>query len=452
MNRQQRRALASGKPPNANAGSQQLIRAIELHRQGQLDAAEPLYRQALRSNPRHIDALHFLGVLNSQRGRHQEAADLIRRALDIDPNYADAWNNLGNVQAGMDRWDEAAAAYRHTVELAPGNSSAHFNLGVMLLRSSRNAEAVAAFQQTIALAPNMVEAHFNLGRALAGQGQLDEAVAAYKEVIRLQPTHAMAYRSRSILLYRLERSEEAIAMLQDWLAVDPANPVARHMLAAHSGQEVPERAADNYVQMLFDGMADYFDEHLHRLEYRAPELIGSAVAAGLGQPGASLDVLDAGCGTGLCGPSLRPYARRLVGVDLSPRMVERARTRGDYDDLAVAELTAFLIDHPATYDVIVSADTLVYFGELEPVMAAAAAALRSGGWLAFTVERLEDAAAADDFNLDPSGRYRHSEAYLRRVLAQAGMEIASLETVTLRLEGGQPVIGFLVTARRSPEI
>ena len=163
-------------------------------------------------------------------------------------------------------------------------------------------------------------------------------------------------------------------------------------------------------------------------------------------------MLDAGCGTGLCGPSLRPYARRLVGVDLSPRMVERARTRGDYDELAVAELTAFLIDHPATYDVIVSADTLVYFGEMEPVMAAAAAALRSGGWLAFTVERLEDAAAADDFNLDPSGRYRHSEAYLRRVLAQAEMEIASLETVTLRLEGGQPVIGFLVTARRSPEI
>lgn len=452
MNRKQRRALASEKRPGASAGSQQLTRAIELHRQGQLDAAELLYQQALRSNPRQIDALHFLGVLNSQRGRHQEAADLIRRALDIDPNYADAWNNLGNVQAGMDRWDEAAAAYRHTVELAPGNSSAHFNLGVMLLRSSRNAEAVAAFQQTIALAPNMVEAHFNLGRALAGQGQLDEAVAAYKEVIRLQPTHAMAYRSRSILLYRLERSEEAIAMLQDWLAVDPANPMARHMLAAHSGQAVPERAADNYVQTLFDGMADHFDEHLHRLEYRAPELIGSAVAAGLGQPGASLDVLDAGCGTGLCGPSLRPHARRLVGVDLSPRMVERARTRGDYDELAVAELTAFLAERTAAYDLIVSADTLIYFGRLDPVLTVAATALRPGGRLAFTVERLEDAAAADDFNLDPSGRYRHSEAYLRRVLAQAEMEIASLETVTLRLEGGQPVIGFLVTARRSPEI
>lgn len=452
MNRQQRRALASGKRSGADAGSQQLTQAIQLHRQGQLEAAESLYRQALRSDPRQIDALHFLGVLNSQRGRHQEAVDLIRRALDIDPNYADAWNNLGNVQAGMDRWDEAAAAYRHTVELAPGNPSAHFNLGVMLLRSGRDAEAVAAFQHAIALAPDLVEAHFNLGRALAGQGHLDAASAAYKEVIRLQPTHAMAYRSRSILLYRLERSDEAIAMLQDWLAVEPDNPVAKHMLAAHSGQAVPGRAADNYVQTLFDGMADHFDEHLHRLEYRAPELIGSAVAAGLGQPGASLDVLDAGCGTGLCGPSLRPYARRLVGVDLSPRMVERARTGGDYDELAVAEMTAFLIDHPATYDVIVSADTLVYFGELEPVMAATTTALRSGGWLAFTVERVAEAEASAGFGLHTSGRYRHSEAYLRRVLAQAGMEIASLETATLRLEGGQPVIGFLVTARRSPEI
>ena len=72
-----------------------------------------------------------------------------------------------------------------------------------------------------------------------------------------------------------------------------------------------------------------------------------------------------------------------------------------------------------------------------------------GGWLAFTVERLED-AAVDDFSLDPSGRYRHSEAYLRRVLALVGIAVESLEIVTLRLEGGQPVIGFLVTARKTP--
>lgn len=448
MNRKQRRTLASGKRSSGISGSEQLTEAIQLHRQGQLDAAELLYRQALRSN-RQIDALHFLGVLNSQRGRYQEAADLIRRALDLDPRYADAWNNLGNVLAGMDRWDEAAAAYQRTIELAPGNPSAHCNRGVMLLRSSRNAEAAVAFQQAIALAPELVEAHFNLGKALVAGQEYEAAIAAYRETIRLQPTHTMAYKGLGILLYRLSRGEEAATLFEDWLARDPTNPVARHMLSAHSGRDVPERAADGYVQQLFDGMADGFDEHLHRLEYRAPALVASAVATAMEKPDGSLSVLDAGCGTGLCGPSLRPYARHLLGVDLSPRMIERARVRGDYDELIVAELTAFLTGRPAAYDLIVSADTLVYFGQLEPVLTAATLALRPGGWLAFTVERLED-AAVDDFSLDPSGRYRHSEAYLRRVLALVGIAVESLEIVTLRLEGGQPVIGFLVTARKTP--
>lgn len=450
MNRKQRRAATSPAGPSANA-PEVLAQAVQSHRQGRLDEAESLYRRALRRDPRCVDALHFLGVLTSQRGRHAEADELIRQALALNPRYADAWNNLGNVLAGMDRWDEAATAYRKTVELAPGNPSAHCNLGVMLLRADRLAEAATAFQQAIALAPGLAEAHFNLGKALHAQGQYEAAIAAYRETLRRQPANAMAYKSLGLLLYKLNRTEEATALFLDWLAREPTNPVARHLLAAHSGRDAPERAADDYVQNLFDGMADGFDDHLHRLEYRAPELIAQAVVAAAGQPNGLLSVLDAGCGTGLCGPALRPYARHLVGVDLSPRMIERARTRGDYDDLVVAELTAFLATRTAVYDLIVSADTLVYFGRLEPVLTGAAVALRPAGWLAFTVERLEeDVATADGFHLDPSGRYRHAEAYLRRVLAEVGMAVETLESVTLRLEGGQPVVGFLVSARKTP--
>lgn len=450
MNRQQRRALASQERSQPAASAKGLQRAMQLHRDGKLEAAETLYRQVLQQNPREVDALHFLGVLNSQRGRQQEAAELIRRALALAPHYADAWNNLGNVLAATDCWEEAAAAYQRSSELAPINASARCNQGVMLSRAQRFEEAAAAFREAIALEPSLIEAHFNLGKALSAVGQYDPAIAAYQEVIRLQPTHAMAYRSRGILLYRLERGDEAIAMFQDWLALDPDNPVARHMLAAHSGQGVPERAADHYVQELFDGMADSFDDHLHQLDYRAPELIASAVNARFERPAGSLDVLDAGCGTGLCGPSLRPYARRLTGVDLSPRMIERARARGDYDELAVAELTAFLTDHPAAYDVIVSADTLVYFGDLQPVMAVAAVALRPGGRMAFTVERVTEAETPAGFSLHTSGRYQHSETYLRRVLDPVGLAVESLEAATLRMEGGQPVGGWVVVARRSP--
>ena len=450
MNRQQRRALTSQQRSAKDSGSEALAQAIQLHRQGQLDTAEALYRRVLQRDSRQIEALHFLGVLNSQRGRHSDAVEWIRQALDIDPRYADAWNNMGNVLAALDRWDEAADAYRRASELAPANPSARCNYGVMLLRSRRFAEAAAAFRQAIALAPDLVEAYFNLGKTLAAEGRYESAVIAYREAIRLQPDHAMAFKGLGLLLYKLNRNDEAAGLFQGWLARDPTNPVARHMLAAHSGQDVPERAADGYVRQVFDDMADSFDEHLHHLEYRAPALIASAVAATIGQPEGSLSVLDAGCGTGLCGPLLRPYAGRLVGIDLSPRMIERARTRGDYDELAVVELTAFLAGWPEAYDLIVSADTLIYFGQLEPVLTAAATALRAGGWLAFTVERIADAEASTGFELDPSGRYRHSEPYLRQALVQAGLTIESLKTVALRLEGGRPVIGFVVMACKKP--
>lgn len=449
MNRRERRTLASQQRSAKDVGAEWLSQAIQLHRQGQLGAAETLYRQALQRNSRQLDALHFLGVLHSQRGQHVEAAALIRRALAINPHYADAWNNLGNVLAAMDRWGEAADAYQRANELAPANASARCNQGVMLLRAQRFEEAAAAFREALTLEPDLIEAYVNRGKALTAQQDYENAIAAYREAIRLRPDHVLAYKALGVLLYKLNRNEEAAALFRGWLAREANNAVARHMLAAHSGQDVPERAADGYVQEVFDGMADSFDEHLHRLEYRAPDLIAAAIANQFGEFAAhTLDILDAGCGTGLCGTFLRTHARVLVGVDLSPRMVERARARSYYDELVIAELTGFLTDHPATYDLIVSADTLVYFGRLEPVLTAAAASLRANGLLAFTVERMAEAEASLGYGLDSSGRYRHSETYVREALALAGLTVASLEAATLRLEGGQPVIGFLIAARK----
>ena len=125
-------------------------------------------------------------------------------------------------------------------------------------------------------------------------------------------------------------------------------------------------------------------------------------------------------------------------------MVELARLRGDYDRLAVAELTAFLAADPARYDLVVSADTLVYFGDLDPVLAAAVTALRPGGWLAFTVEQ---GPAADGFQLARSGRYQHGEQYLRQGVHRAGLHLTLLDAVTLRLEAGRDVVGWRVLAR-----
>jgi predicted TPR repeat methyltransferase len=144
---------------------------------------------------------------------------------------------------------------------------------------------------------------------------------------------------------------------------------------------------------------------------------------------------------------LRGYARRLTGIDLSPGMLAKAKGRGSYDLLEVAELTAFMQAHRDAFDLIVSADTLVYFGDLAQALAAAAAALRAGGHLIFTVEHAADEPAAG-FRIHPHGRYSHGEAYLRRTLTAASLTPLVVARAHLRVENQIPVDGLVVTARR----
>lgn len=425
--------------------------AIGIHRAGGLDDAELLYGRILEVAPQQADATHFMGVLQHQRGRSAQAVELIRRSIALNPDVPDWHNNLGNVLLETGGVDAAADAYEEALRLAPERADIRNNLGVLRREQGRTEEAEAAYRQAIALDPKSAEAHTNLGRLLHAVGRDDEAMRSFCEALLLKPGHAPARDALGLAYYTLGRFEEAAQVYRDWLKDEPDNPAARHHLAAYSGEAVPARAADDYVETVFDRFADSFDAKLAHLHYRAPELIAQALAPLLGEPRRALDVLDAGCGTGLCGPLLAPYARRLDGVDLSQRMLNKARVREVYDTLAKAELTAFMeAAPPASHDLIVSADTLCYFGDLNAVLRAAAQALRPEGRLAFTVEAMPgDAPAADadaGFRLEHHGRYAHRDSYLRETLAQAGLAIDGLQAVHLRDEGGKPVDGWLVCA------
>jgi len=133
-------------------------------------------------------------------------------------------------------------------------------------------------------------------------------------------------------------------------------------------------------------------------------------------------------------------AARLDGIDLSPAMVEKARARGIYDHLAVADLETALGMPGPSYDLIVAADTLVYLGDLTAVFAGARARLAPDGYFLFTAER----SAGEGFELGPKRRWRHSDAYLRATAAAAGLSVAGLVAATPRQEANQPVEGFAV--------
>jgi predicted TPR repeat methyltransferase len=247
-----------------------------------------------------------------------------------------------------------------------------------------------------------------------------------------------------MLLYQSGRTSEAGQVYSEWHAREPENAKASHMAAAMSGSNVPSRASEEYVRSLFDESAASFDTSLERLDYRAPSVIGIELSRRT--DGKFATVLDAGCGTGLCGPRIRESCGHLVGVDLSSRMIDLARMRGCYDELVVSELTAFLHMRPRAFDAVVCADTLMYFGKLEEVFAAANESLCGAGWFIFTLEALGP-GVSDDFRLEVHGRYTHSENYVRHALVAAKFRIDAFTRDTFRKERGHEVPGFLVIAR-----
>lgn len=423
--------------------------AILLQKNDQLAAAGELFTRVLETAPDHARALHYAGVLAHQEGRSNDAVALIEKSLALEPDCADYHSNLGIVLQSAGRLDTAIDAFRRAIAIDPRHANAHSNLGVLLRAAGMPAEAEEAYRRAIEIAPDHIDAYTNLGVLLNGVGRTGEAAACYCKVIALRPTHREARRLLALAHCVLGDVGEAIRIFENWLDEEPDDPIARHMLAACTGRDVPARASDGFVERTFDGFAASFESKLQKLSYRAPALVAQA----LEQPGLAaskrLDVLDAGCGTGLCGPLIAPYARRLTGVDLSDGMLAHAKDKHVYDELTRGELTEYLRANPDAFDLIVAADSLVYFGDLEGVVAAAAGALRPDGLFVFTLEHTAGADPDAGYRLELHGRYSHGRAYVERLLAGAGLrpEIAEAD---LRLESGAPVAGLVVRGTRHP--
>jgi len=429
------------------AQRQLLERAVNLLRSQQVDQAEALLQSILERWPGQADAQHFLGVLRHQQGQSERALVLVRQAIEGMPTAPGPWNNLGNILVELQRFDEATDAYQRCLALDPGFTDALNNLATILRKQGLLEQSQALCRRVLAMQPNLAQAWYNLSLTLLEQGQISEGLTAHSRAIVLWPRHLQARNAVPRALVHLGRLDEAAQLYRDWLAVDPDNPVIHHHLAACTGGVVPARASDGYVERTFDAFAATFDANLSALGYRAPQLVADLLHQLVPASGPTLSIADLGCGTGLCGPLVRGIAARLEGCDLSAGMLAKAERRHVYDGLHHRELVAYLQRHAATFDALVCADTLCYFGELTQALAAAAAALREGGALVFTVEALPD-NAGEAYRLQPHGRYAHLGSYITSLLRDHGLRPDTMRREVLRLEAGRPVQGWLVGATR----
>lgn len=352
--------------------------------QGELDAAEAYYLEALEQAPDHLGVLTLLGLLLVDRGNIERAIDLLEHARDVAPPF-----------------------------------------------------------------PPILLA---LGTAYAAAGLDDLAVTAMDSAIKLDTSSTLPLERLAKHHIAMRRPREAIGLLRRILRREPGHAHARFLHAGLTGARPDDAAADPrsvelpppaLIADLFDTYAAKFDQHLvDELHYAVPTSLAALIGA-LATPDGSWRVLDLGCGTGLAGIELRPFARTLVGSDLSPRMIGRARQRGIYDELHVEDLAATLARETAV-DLIVAADVFIYVGVLEATFAACAQSLRPGGLLAFSVERSD----TDPVVLQSTLRYAHADTYIRGLADAHHFTVERAQATVLRVENGRDLPGVLYVLRR----
>jgi predicted TPR repeat methyltransferase len=287
----------------------------------------------------------------------------------------------------------------------------------------------------------------------AARGDLSGAADILQQTVELVPAFATAWFALAAIREALGDRAGAVSAFRAAGEADPEDfHGARLQLARLGAGEATPAMTEVYVRRLFDQHAASFDASLtEQLSYRAPQLLLDAVTRACGATGRPLrfaTMLDLGCGTGLAGVAFRGHVQNLVGVDLSPAMIEQARAKQIYDRLEVGELMTSLATEAARgakIDLIAAADVFVYVSDLAPVAAAVARVLTPEGLFAFTVETHDGEGAL----LQPTLRYAHSVHHVRDALEGAGLGTRVLDRASPRTEKGIPVNGLVVVAEPS---
>ena len=296
----------------------------------------------------------------------------------------------------------------------------------------------------------MADRRFEFARDLQLKGDLPAAADLLLQAIELAPNFTSAWFTLAGIREELGEREAAISAFRKAQGSDPGDRHGAGLRLMRLGAEPLAGMPQAYVQTLFDQYAPRFEASLvGDLGYRGPALLFKAVLgvrAAERKPAFFKRAIDLGCGTGLAASAFAREVDHFIGVDLSPRMIERARATGHYAELEVADMLQGLRDKPdASADLILAADAMVYVADLAPVLSEAARVVKPGGLVAFTAETHD----GEGVRLGDGLRYAHAATYVRATVEACALQLSRLEELSARNEDNVPAPGLVVVASRT---
>ena len=403
--------------------------ADEHYRAGEYDLAAEYAAQASANAPTDAEIKILSGLICLAQENTAEARICFQKALALDPRSVPALVNLANLETATGEYETAEKHYKRALELSPQNLDAHINYADMLYRQKRLPEALEEYRTAVVIDPGIPEISNNLGVILKDIGEYEEALGLFFNAFNQRPeTGEFSVNiAETLTLLHGQEPQTAVKIAQNWRRQAPDNAFAVHICAALQGKLENENN-QIYVEKLFDNFADNYELVLQKLDYGVVRSLRNFTGPVEGT------LVDLGCGTGLAGLAYQAAGTRLVGVDISEKMLTQARKKGIYKELIKADIVSWLLQKPQA-DAFVAADVFNYIGRLESVIDAAAPIK-----LAFSTE---DDHSVDTCRLTPSGRFAHNPEYVEKLLQKAGYHRIERQSSVLRTENGQPVKGTL---------
>lgn len=372
-----------------------------------------------------------------QASRREQAITCLQKAAELQPQLAAIHYNMGVIYFDQGNFADAAAAYQQAHECAPEDPDILFNLAITFKKQGQTLDAAANYEKLLSLSPEDIDASYNLGIIYKEMGDNEKAATCFKKIISQDASHIPAYNHLAHLYHKAGDLEQATSFYQQVIKLDPSHTAARHMLSSLQGKTT-DTAPSEYVKEVFDHFTDYDQSMEGNLDYATPKHLRGVLKESLETGKNFENGLDLGCGTGLSGEAFKDIVKTFTGIDLSPVMLAKANEKGIYSALHEMELTSFLEMSTEEYDFFIAADVFVYLGNLEPLFRQIKKHAAADACFLFSTETTEK-----HFTLQATGRYGHSERYIRELAEETGFSVQSCVSANIRKEKGEWIRGNL---------
>ena len=357
----------------------------------------------------------------------EKAETYFRQALTNNPKMLEAHNGLAALLTRTQRYKEAEQEFHEALNLSPDNVVAKINYADMLYRAGRLQEAVERYHEAVQLAPNSPEICNNFGIIQKDMGEYEEALALFFKALSAQPNRdeISINISETLTLLAEKDKKKAQEIAANWLNSYPNNVFARHWSKTDGN-------SSQYSQKLFDNFAETYEQTLKNINYALPQELENII----GHPEGT--ILELGCGTGLIAQKLKTPQNSFIGIDISEKMIEKAKAKHIYKELITADILPWLQKNPPKVDLIIAADVFCYFADLEDIIK-----FCTPNRLCFSVEKTNNYP----YEKQSNGRYKHHEKYISNLLNKYGYYKVKQKLITLRQENGKYVEGLIFTTQ-----